>query len=86
MDAVINEMSQRHQLVAKLMGDRGLSQADVARELDVSRARVSQLLGELRKAVRSAIEEGGLNTSGVLGSGVRGPASGAGPESKKAGE
>lgn len=83
MWAAIAQLGDRHQLVAELMVEQGMSQADVARYLDLSRARVSQLFREVKTAVIEAVEQSRLNTPAVLGSGVRGPADGAGSQPKK---
>lgn len=78
MWAAIATLSDRHQVLVELMTEQGMSQADVASHLDLSRARVSQLFGEVKTAVIEAVELSWLNTSAGLGSGVRGPADGAG--------
>lgn len=83
MWAAIATLSDRHQMLVELMIEQGMSQADVARHLGVSRARVSQLFRELKTAVIEAVELSRLNTSAGVGSGVRGPANGAGPQSEK---
>lgn len=83
MWAAIAQLGDRHQLVAELMVEQDMTQADVARHLGLSRARVSQLFREVRTAVIEAVEQSRLNTSAGLGSGVRGPADGAGPQPEK---
>lgn len=83
MWAAIAQLGDRHQLVAELMVEQGMSQADVARYLNLSRARVSQLFREVKTAVIEAVEQSRLNTPAVLGSGVRGPADEAGSQPKK---
>lgn len=82
MRAAIATLSDRHQMLVELITVQGMSQADVARHLDLSRARVSQLFREVKAAV---IEVGAswLNTSVGLGSGVKKPADEAGPRNKK---
>lgn len=83
MWAVIAALNDRDQTLVELMTEQEMSQADMARHLGVSRARVSHLFREVKVAVIEAVELSRLNTSGVVGSGVRGPADGAGPQSKK---
>lgn len=83
MWAAIATLSDRHQMLVELMTEQGMSQADVARRLGVSRARVSQLFGEVKTAVVEAVQLSRLNTSAGVGSGVRGPADGVGPQLKK---
>lgn len=83
MRAAIAQLSDRHRLVTDLMIQQGMSQADVARHLGVTRARVSQLFREVRAAVIEAVEESRLNSRVRLGSGVKGPAEGAGPQPKE---
>lgn len=60
-----------------------MSQADIARYLDVSRARVSQLFSKAKKILRTAIEEARVNTSSRVGSGVKGSANGVDPTTTK---
>nr|WP_275432832.1 sigma factor-like helix-turn-helix DNA-binding protein [Corynebacterium hadale] len=79
----IAQLSGRHRLVTDLMIQQGMSQADVARHLGVTRARVSQLFREVKTAVIEAIAESRLNSRTRLGSGVKGPAEGAGPQPKE---
>ena len=83
MRAAIAQLSDRHRLVTDLMIQQGMSQADVARHLGVTRARVSQLFREVKTAVTEAVEESRLNSRTRLGSGVKGPAEGAGPQPKE---
>lgn len=83
MRAAIAQLGDRHQLVAELMVEQGMSQAEVARHLDLSRARVSQLFREVKTTVIEVVKQSRLNTSAGLGSGVRGPANGAGPQPEK---
>lgn len=83
MRAAIAQLSDRHRLVTDLMIQQGMSQADVARHLGVTRARVSQLFREVKAAVIEAVEESRLNSRTRLGSGVKGPAEGAGPQPKE---
>ena len=71
----IATLSDHHKMVVGLMVDQGMSQADVARHLGVSRARVSQLFGEVKTAVVEAVELSRLNTSADVGSGVKEEAS-----------
>ncbi|WP_321779937.1 sigma factor-like helix-turn-helix DNA-binding protein [Schaalia cardiffensis] len=83
MHAAIAQLSERYRLVTDLMIQQGMSQADVARHLGVTRARVSQLFREVKAAVIEAVEESRLNSRARLGSGVKGPAEGAGPQPKE---
>ena len=83
MRSAIAQLSDRHRLVADLMIQQGMSQADVARHLGVTRARVSQLFREVKAAVIDAVEESRLNSRAWLGSGVKGPAECAGPQPKE---
>lgn len=83
MRAAIAQLSDRHRLVTDLMIQQGMSQADVARHMGVTRARVSQLFREVKTAVIEAVEESRLNSRSRLGSGVKGPAEGAGPQPKE---
>ncbi|CAM4365344.1 MULTISPECIES: sigma factor-like helix-turn-helix DNA-binding protein [Corynebacterium] len=83
MRAAIAQLSERHRLITDLMIQQGMSQADVARHLGVTRARVSQLFREVKTAVIEAVEESRLNSRTWLGSGVKGPAKGAGPQPKE---
>lgn len=57
MRAAIAQLSDRHRLVTDLMIQQGMSQANVARHLGVTRARVSQLFREVKTAVIEAVEE-----------------------------
>jgi RNA polymerase sigma factor (sigma-70 family) len=55
---VLATCSRSHERVFRLVyGPRGMSQADVARQLNLSVERVRHILMELRKKLRSAIEE-----------------------------
>ena len=83
MRAAIAQLSERHRLFPDLMIQQGMSQADVARHLGVTRARVSQLFREVKTVVIDAVEESRLNSRARLGSGVKGPAAGAGPQPKE---
>ena len=51
MHAAIAQLSDRHRLVTDLRIQQGMSQADVARHLGVTRARVSQLFREVKTAL-----------------------------------
>lgn len=83
MRDAIAQLSDRHRLVTDLMIQQGMSQADIARHLGVTRARVSQLFREVKTAVIEAVEKSRLNSRSRLGSGVKGPAEGAGPQPKE---
>lgn len=83
MRTAIARLSDRHRLVTDLMIQQGMSQADVARHLGVTRARVSQLFREVKTAVIEAVEESRLNSRTRLGSEVKGPAEGASPQPKE---
>lgn len=62
MRAAIAQLSDRHRLVTDLMIRQDMSQADVARLLGVTRARVSQLFREVKAAVIEAVQESRLNS------------------------
>lgn len=83
MRDAIAQLSDRYRLVTDLMIQQGMSQADVARHLGVTRARVSQLFREVKAAVIEAVEESRLNSRARLGNGVKGPAEAAGPQPKE---
>lgn len=83
MRAAIAQLSDRHRLVTDLMIQQGMSQADVARHLGVTRALVSQLFRKVKAGVIEAVEESRLNSQTRLGSGVKGPAEVAGPQPKE---
>ena len=83
MRAAIAPLSDRHRLVTDPMIQQGMSRADVARHLGVTRARASQLFREVKTAAIEAVEESRLNSRTRLGSGVKGPAEGAGPQPKE---
>lgn len=83
MRDAIAQLSDRHRLVTDLMIQQGISQADVARHLGVTRAWVSQLFREVKAAVIEVVEESRLNSRARFGSGVKGPAEAAGPQPKE---
>lgn len=60
-----------------------MSQADIARHLNVSRSRVSQLFSKARKSLCTAVEDARVNTSSRVGSGVKGSANGVDPTTTK---
>ena len=74
MREAVAQLGDRHQLIVDLMIDQEMSQADIARHLGVSRARVSQLFREVKTAVIDAVRQARLNSCGSVGSGVKGVA------------
>ena len=74
MREAVAQLGDRHQLIADLMIDQEMSQAEIARHLGVSRARVSQLFREVKTAVIDAVRQARLNSCGSVGSGVKGVA------------
>lgn len=75
MWSAIAALSDRHQMVVDLKINQEMSQAEIARHLGVTRARVSQLFREVKTAVIDAVRQARLNSSGSVGSGVKGVAS-----------
>lgn len=75
MRSAVAQLSDKHQLIVNLMIDQEMSQAEIARHLGVTRARVSQLFREVKTAVIDAVRQAGLNSGGSVGSGVKGVAS-----------
>ncbi|MGJ9540196.1 sigma factor-like helix-turn-helix DNA-binding protein [Actinotignum sp. GS-2025c] len=63
-----------------------ISQADVARELGLTRARVCQLYKEAVGMLREALAEAGFNTLGPVGSGLEGETSQVAPTTERQGE
>lgn len=63
-----------------------VSQADVARELGLTRARVSQLYKEALGMLREALAEAGFNTLGPVGSELEGETSQVAPTTERQGE
>ena len=74
MREAVAQLGDRHQLIADLMIDQEMSQAEIARHLGVSRARVSQLFREVKTAVIDAVRQARLNSWGSVGSVVMGVA------------
>ncbi|WP_461175869.1 sigma factor-like helix-turn-helix DNA-binding protein [Trueperella pyogenes] len=70
---------QRREVMTRLLATDKLNQAQVARDMGLSRARVSQLVAEVKPLIRQAVEEARFNTSGGVGSGVKGEANRATP-------
>lgn len=79
MREAVARLSDRHQMIVDLMIDQEMSQAEIARHLGVSRARVSQLFREVKTAVIDAVRQSRLNSGGSVGSGVKGVANRATP-------
>ena len=63
-----------------------VSQADVARELGLTRARVCQLYKEAVGMLHAALVEAGFNTLGPVGSGLEGETSQVAPMTERQGE
>lgn len=82
MREVIAGLPPRQREVLELMLT-GMKNADIARHLNVSCARITQLASPAKKAIRQAVEQVRLNTSGASGSGVKGVANGANPMTTK---
>ena len=73
LHAAIEQLPPKaREVIDLLLAD--MSQADIARHLNVSRSRVSQLFSKARESLRTAIEEARVNTSSRVGSGVKGSA------------
>lgn len=81
--AAISTLEGTRRQVAELMAYEGLKQAEIARRLELTPGRVSQVASEVKSFVREAVEQSRLNKFGELGSGVRGLANRVGPKSKE---
>lgn len=79
MREAIETLKENHRQIIDLMLTQELTQAEVSRHLGVTRGRVSQLFSEAKTLLREAVEKSRLNTSRVVGSGVKGMAVGANP-------
>ncbi|WP_311777167.1 sigma factor-like helix-turn-helix DNA-binding protein [Trueperella abortisuis] len=80
MRRVIGELDpQRREVMTRLLATDKLNQAEVARDMGLTRARVSQLVAEVKPLIRQVVEETRFNTSGGVGSGVKGEANRATP-------
>lgn len=66
-----------------LLATKKVNQAQVARDMGLTRARVSQLVAEVKPMIRQAVEEARFNTSGGVGNGVKGEANRATPTSEE---
>lgn len=74
---------QHREVMTRLLATDKLNQAEVARDIGLSRARVSQLVAEVKPLIRQAIEEARFNAFGGVGSGVKGEANRATPTSEE---
>lgn len=74
---------QHREVMTRLLATDKLNQAQVARDMGLSRARVSQLVAEVKPLIRQAVEEVRFNTSGGVGSGVKGEANRAAPTNEE---
>ena len=84
MRAVIDDLDpQHHEVMTRLLTTDKLNQAEVARDMGLSRARVSQLVAEAKPLIRQAVEEARFNTFGGVGSGVKGEANRATPTNEE---
>ncbi|KDS93894.1 sigma factor-like helix-turn-helix DNA-binding protein [Dermabacter hominis] len=82
MRGVITGLDPQHrEVMTRLLATNKLNQAQVARDMGLSRARVSQLVAEVKPLIRQAVEAARFNTSGGVGSGVKGEANRATPTS-----
>lgn len=72
-------LTERQKLMIRLMFDEKLTAAQIAREIGISRAGVKAQLDAAFKKLHAAV----VNKTVVVGSGVRGVASGAAPTSQK---
>lgn len=63
---------QHHEVMTRLLATDKLNQAQVARDMGLTRARVSQLVAEVKPLIRQAVEDARFNTFGGVGSGVKG--------------
>lgn len=80
MRGVIAGLDPQHrEVMNRLLATDKLNQAQVARDMGLTRARVSQLVAEVKPMIRQAVEEARFNTSGGVGSGVKGEANRATP-------
>lgn len=78
-DVIAGLDPQHREVMTRLLATDKLNQAEVARDMELSRARVSQLVAEVKPLIRQAVEEALFNTFGGAGSGVKGEANQATP-------
>lgn len=83
MLAAIKTLEGKHRQVIDLMIAQELTQAEIARQLGLTRARVSQLFSEAKAVLRVTVEQSRFNTSPMVGSDVKGMADGANPTEKE---
>ncbi|WP_319803191.1 sigma factor-like helix-turn-helix DNA-binding protein, partial [Actinomyces sp. HMSC065F12] len=74
---------QHREVMTRLLATDKLNQAQVARDMGLTRARVSQLVAEVKPLIRQAVEEARFNTSSGVGSGVKGEANRAAPTNEE---
>lgn len=82
-DVIAGLDPQHREVMTRLLATDKLNQAEVARDIGLSRARVSQLVAEVKPLIRQAIEEARFNAFGGVGSGVKGEANRATPTSEE---
>ncbi|WP_353065979.1 sigma-70 family RNA polymerase sigma factor [Arcanobacterium hippocoleae] len=75
--------SQHREVMTRLLATDKFNQAQVARDMGLTRARVSQLVAEVKPLIRQAVEDARFNTSGGVGSGVKGEANRATPTNEE---
>lgn len=78
-DVIAGLDPQHREVMTRLLATDKLNQAQVARDMGLTRARVSQLVAEVKPLIRQAVEEARFNTSSGVGSGVKGEANRATP-------
>lgn len=84
MRGVIAGLDPQHrEVMTRLLATDKLKQAQVARDMGLTRARVSQLVAEVKPLIRQAVEEARFNTSSGVGSGVKGEANRAAPTNEE---
>ncbi|MDR6939421.1 sigma factor-like helix-turn-helix DNA-binding protein [Arcanobacterium hippocoleae] len=77
---VIDGLDPQHrEVMVRLLATDKLNQAAVARDMGLTRARVSQLVAEVKPLIRQAVEAARFNTFAGVGSGVKGEANRATP-------
>lgn len=82
-DVIAGLDPQHREVMTRLLATNKLNQAQVARDMGFTRARVSQLVAEVKPLIRQAVEEARFNTSGGVGSGVKGEANRATPTNEE---
>ena len=82
-DVIAGLDPQHREVMTRLLATDKLNQAEVARDMELSRARVSQLVAEVKPLIRQAVEEARFNTFGGVGSGVKGEANRATPTNEE---